>query len=74
MLVHAQQIVLAAWALLAAVLVGLGLLERRVFGPRVASGRDLWTSFWVGWAMLLVGLQLWHSWLPIDDRARVLCR
>ncbi|HXC52297.1 MAG TPA: hypothetical protein VN634_15545 [Candidatus Limnocylindrales bacterium] len=69
--VHAQQIVLAAWALLAGVLLGLGLLERRLFGPRLTTGSELWTSFWIGWAVLLVGLELWHSFLPIDDRARV---
>jgi len=69
-LVHAQQLVLAAWALLAVVLTGLGLGERRLFGPPLRRGSDLWTAFWMGWALLLVGLQLWHFAVPINDAAR----
>ena len=70
MLVHAQQLVLGAWALLAFVLLGLAFLERRLFGPPLRTGGDLWISFWVGWAVLLSALQIWHSFVPIDDRAR----
>ena len=71
MLVEAQQIVLAAWAVVAAVLLGLGLLERRLFGPPLQRAGELWQVFWVGWAVLLSGLQLWHLVLPVDDRARI---
>jgi len=70
-LVEAQQVVLAAWLLVASVLLGLGLLERRVFGPPLGRAGDLWQVFWVGWALLLCGLQLWHFVLPVDDRARI---
>jgi len=70
-LVEAQQLILAAWALVVATLVGLGLLERRLFGPALSSARDLWFTFWMGWALLLGGLQVWHLFLPIDNRARI---
>ncbi|MFN2427383.1 MAG: hypothetical protein ABR587_13165 [Candidatus Binatia bacterium] len=68
---EAQQLVLAAWALVAATLLGLGLLERRLFGPALAGTRDLWLAFWMGWAVLVAGLQVWHLFLPVDNRARI---
>lgn len=67
---EAQQLVLGAWALAAATLLGLGLLERRLFGPPLTGGRDLWLSFWMGFALLLAGLQAWHLFLPVDTLAR----
>lgn len=70
-MVEAQQLVLAAWALAAVTLLGIGLLERRVFGSPVHEARDLWSVFWTGWALLLGLLQVWHLFLPVDDRARV---
>jgi len=70
-LVEAQQLVLATWAVVAVTLLGIGLLDRRVFGPPVHEARDLWSVFWTGWALLLGLLQVWHLFLPVDDRARV---
>jgi hypothetical protein len=68
---EAQQLILATWVVVAAVCVGFGLLERRFFGPPVDRTDDLFTSFWMGWALLLASLQVWHIFLPVDDRARI---
>jgi hypothetical protein len=68
---EAQELIVEVWAVVAAVCVGFGLLERRLFGPRLAGADDLWMSFWTGWALLLSSLQIWHVFLPIDDRARI---
>jgi hypothetical protein len=67
---EAQKLIVEVWAVVAAVCLGFGLLERRVFGPRLESTDDIWTSFWTGWALLLSALQIWHLFLPVDDRAR----
>lgn len=70
-MVEAQQLVLAAWSVLAALLLGVGLLERRVTGHGVDRAGDLWSVLWTGWALLLCFLQVWHFFLPVDDSARI---
>lgn len=70
-MVEDQQLILAAWLLVAAVLVGLGLLERRLFGPALGRAGELWQAFWMGWALLLSGLQLSHLLVPVDNRTRI---
>jgi len=70
-MVEDQQLILSAWALLAATLLGLGLLERRIFGPAFDGARDVWLAFWMGWGMLIGILQVWHLFLPVDDTARI---
>lgn len=67
MWVEAQQLIAAAWLVIGLVVWGWGLLVQRFWE---AEGDDLWLGFWVGWAALLSGLQIWHCFLPVDDRAR----
>jgi hypothetical protein len=69
-LLEAQQLIVAVWVVMAATCLGFGLLERRLFGPGIGNTDDLWLSFWTGWALVLSALQIWHLFLPIDDRAR----
>ncbi|MBI3783670.1 MAG: hypothetical protein HY270_09725 [Deltaproteobacteria bacterium] len=64
-------IVIAAWAALAPVLLGVGLLTRRVLGGRARSAGDLWMAYWLGWTAILLLLQLWHFLLPVRDLARI---
>lgn len=71
MLVQAQLFVVGGWLAVSAVLLGLGLLERRLSGSPLRSAAGLWRTLWMGWALLLAGLQVWHFFLPVDDRARV---
>ncbi|HEY2774522.1 MAG TPA: hypothetical protein VGK20_10805, partial [Candidatus Binatia bacterium] len=66
-----QQLVVAAWIAITVVILGFGLLERRIFGPALESAGQLWQVFWVGVALLLCTLQLWHAFAPIDDRTRM---
>jgi hypothetical protein len=68
---EAQLLVLEAWALIALVLVGVGMLVGRALGMRPRGADDLLLAFWLGWVGVLLGLQLWHLVLPIDDRARM---
>jgi len=65
---HAQLLVLGAWVVAGVALVGIGQLARRLLcGPD--RERDLLGSFWIGWATLVLVLQLWHVVLPVDARA-----
>lgn len=54
-----------AWLQLAVVLCGLGLGASRLLGVREVSGRGLVVSFWVGLALSLLMLQLWHLVAPV---------
>lgn len=58
----------ASWALLAALLVGNGLLLGRLLGPPPAR-EDGWRALWVGFAGVLAFLQLWHLVLPVGEAA-----
>ncbi len=71
MLPQAQQLVLGAWLLAGLLCVGTGQLVRRAFRADAHTVDDLLLSFWLGWAVLLIGLQLWHLVFPVDDRARI---
>src|SRR5262249_9520587 len=61
--------VVVAWSALVLVLIGLGLLLRRAVGLRAEVASDRFADFWIGWAVLVAMLQLWHLCLPVDGRA-----
>jgi hypothetical protein len=65
-------LVVAAWCLLAIAFVGIGLLVRRMLATPVTEAKDLWLTFWLGWAATLALLQLWHLLQPVRDLARLL--
>lgn len=61
--------VLFLWLGFFLVFAGLGLLLRRLFGSESQDLEDLLHSFWVGWALAILMLQIWHFWFPVDWRA-----
>ena len=58
--------------LLSLVFVGVGVLCRLAFGFRSRETQDVLICGWVGWALTVAVLQLWHLFLPINDLAFVL--
>jgi hypothetical protein len=70
---HTQLGVLAAWIGIGLALVGVGLLVRRLARAPARDGGDLLESFWLGWCVVVLGLQLWHLVLPVDGRAAAAC-
>lgn len=58
--------ILATWVILSAVMVGVGLAVRRAFGSLRIDGDSLWQDFWMGLAVCLLLLQVWHFLLPIN--------
>lgn len=60
------------FCLLAGGLFGvLGVALRRLFGLHTSSLEDLTIDAWVGWGVVVGVLQIWHLWLPVDNRAVV---
>ena len=64
--------VLLSWLLLFLLFSGLGLIVVRLLGQSPADGFALFDSFWLGWAMVLAALQLWHLLFAVDDNALLL--
>lgn len=65
--------VIAIWGGLAAILIGIGNLCRKVCGFRLHnSTRDIISAFWSGWATALLLLQLWHLVFPVNRYALLL--
>ncbi len=64
--------ILVWWVWIFAAISGLGLLFRRIFGLKTITANDWLNSFWSGWAIAIVFLQLWHLWSKIDLTALVL--
>ncbi len=61
--------VLLSWLLLFLLFGGLGLALLRLLGRGFAIEVTWFDSFWLGWAMTLAALQLWHLQFAVDDRA-----
>ena len=64
--------VLLSWLLLFLLFSGLGLVALRLLGHRLNVGVAWFDSFWLGWALTLAALQLWHLLFSVDDRALIL--
>jgi hypothetical protein len=64
--VSAWLLVLAAWAALAAVFAGVGLVGWRLLKPGAEDRCTAFAALWLGWAMVTVLLELWHLARPID--------
>ena len=58
--------VLLAWAVGAFVFASIGLAVGRWFGLTRITGRHLLGAFWLGYALVMLVLQWWHLWLPVD--------
>jgi hypothetical protein len=57
--------ILTTWIFMAALLAGLGLAMHWAFSPRKIGTSDVLTSCWMGIALCVLVLQLWHFAMPI---------
>ncbi len=69
---HAVLLVLAGWAIVWATCAGLGALLRTALRAPARTGVAWLDCFWLGWAVAVFLLQLWHLVLPVDERASML--
>jgi len=58
-------ILLLAWGLAFVACMGLGLLGTRVLGVRELDADRGFQAFWIGLALALFALQVWHLVLPV---------
>jgi hypothetical protein len=66
-LITAVAAVASTWAILWITLTGLGFLFQRACGARARSADDILLAFWTGLSACILGLQLWHLFLPINS-------
>ena len=66
-LIAPMSLVLLSWALLFLLFSGLGLTALKLLGKPFASGRDWLDCFWLGWALTLAVLQIWHFFFPVNE-------
>ena len=59
--------VLFSWLLLFLLFSGLGSAVLKSLGQRLDSGWHILDSFWLGWALALGALQIWHFVFPVGD-------
>ena len=59
-LVTAMAAIMSTWLVGALALTGAGLVLLRVFGLRLRHSGDVFGAFWIGWALVLALLPLWH--------------
>ena len=66
-LISPMSLILVSWLLLFLMFSGLGFFVLRLIHQSVTSG-SLWLdSFWLGWSVSLLILQLWHLAFPVND-------
>lgn len=60
------------WSVYGALFVGVGAFVGRGWGLRLDGVTDVFRAFWLGWAVNLALLQVWHLFRPIDTGAFVM--
>ena len=68
-LIYPMGMVLLSWLLLFLLFGGLGLVVLRLLGHGSADGIAWFDCFWLGWALALAALQMWHLLFAVDDNA-----
>lgn len=48
---------------------GIGLCFAKLFGLKDCDAELTLSAFWVGWSFVLISLQLWHLFAPVDIKA-----
>lgn len=57
---------IVSWVFLSFIFSGVGLLGFRVLGKTVTHLSDLLDAFWIGWAVIIAVLQIWHLFSPVN--------
>ncbi len=58
-------VIVASWLALFTILFGVGCMPAALLGRRIRSGEDILATFWLGFALVVAALQLWHLAAPI---------
>lgn len=63
----ASGLILTTWLLLSAAFVGWGLAFDRILGALDLNSDRLFTGFWMGFALTILALQVWHHFLAVTQ-------
>src|SRR5271156_3302863 len=58
--------ILITWLVIAAAFTGIGFGVARLWSFQQEQGRCIIPCFWLGFAITLLGLQIWHFVFPVD--------
>jgi hypothetical protein len=67
-IVGATAIVIVSWCIVFCVITGLGQFVRMIFRAEAVGAEALFSTFWIGYVVLIAALHWWHFFLPIDWR------
>lgn len=71
-LIQPLGLIIASWFWLFLLFCGLGVAVLGALRVSAAYGRRWLDSFWLGWALVLLILQLWHIAFPVNDNIMLL--
>ncbi len=60
--------IVTTWLLLFLSFCGIGLTFQKLLGMKALDGENNLSAFWFGWCLVLMGLQIWHWFAPVDWR------
>jgi hypothetical protein len=66
-LISPMGLIFVSWLLLFLMFSGLGLFVQRFLNQHITSGTLWLDAFWLGWALSLLILQLWHFVFPVNE-------
>ncbi len=66
-LIQPLGLIIASWLWLFLLFCGLGKAVLGALRAHASPGRQWLDSFWLGWALVLLVLQLWHFAFPVND-------
>jgi len=66
-LITAMGLILGSWFVLFLMFSGVGITFQRLLGRQAMTGTLWLDSFWLGWGVVLLFLQLWHFIFPVND-------
>ena len=58
--------IVATWLVLFLSFCGVGLNVQKLFGVHDFNAENAFSAFWFGWCCILMGLQIWHLFAPVD--------
>ncbi len=67
-MIFGMSLILITWLSVFLAFCGIGLSIHRMFGLKNQNAELISSAFWVGWAFVLILLEVWHFIAPINNR------
>jgi|GEM_PF-970356 len=66
-LISAMGLIIGSWFILFLLFSGIGISFQQILGHQLNSSMVWRDSFWLGWGVCLLFLQVWHFVFPVND-------